>query len=181
MINTGQIILTYPISWPSITGVGNIGGLPNSGSPVNTSSTGLYPTGVSTVAGGANYIAYAKVFFVHTGIPGTYESLSNPVIYITNESISDQITMSPDPYYLNIHAAQTGITTGRFVAPIDLSTGYFTGYSADNPLRLSNMGRGTITVSNGNYIGLWVKQTIVAGLSTSADNTFNIAIQGEIV
>lgn len=180
-LTTGQIKLVYPTGWSVTTNLtAQIGGTPQTGNFVNTSTTGLFPTGTSSVAGGATSYRYAKVFFLHTGSTGATNNLQDPFVYITNETVYNQVTMSPDPYFLALHGAQTGLAVNRTTMPDQLSASYFTGYTADNPLRLSSLNIGSYTLTSGNAIGLWVRQAIVAGLTTSANNTFQFVLQGDI-
>lgn len=183
MLQTGDIRLMYPTGWSTITGIDFIGGPPNTGALVNTSATGLFETGVSTVPGGAEFIRYAKVFYVHTGNLASLgnESLRNPLVYITNETSSNQVSLAPDLYYLGVNSAQTGGSLNRQTLPNEMSAAYFTGYTAENPLRFSSLSRGTVTLSSGNHLGFWVKLSVPPGLATSTDNSFNIALNGEIV
>jgi hypothetical protein len=175
-LTTGQIKLVYPYSWPSITSTGTlIGGVPVTGSVVSSVSTGIFPTGASAVPGGTTYVRYSKLFFLHTGNSAAGDSLQNPIIYIANEDISDQISIAPDPYWLGSHAAQTGTATGRSVLPDSLTASHFTGYTADNPLSFNT------TLTSGNSIGFWVKMSIAPGMTSRTDNSFDIVLRGDIV
>lgn len=175
-LTTGQITLVYPSSWPSITSTGTtIGGTPSTGSIVTNIATGVFPTGTSSVPGGTTYVRYSKLFYLHTGSTGAGDLLQNPLIYIANEAISDQITLAPDPYWLGSHAAQTGTSTGRAILPDGLSASHFSGYTSESPLTFST------TMSSGNSIGFWVKMSVPAGLTSRTDNSFDIVLRGDIV
>lgn len=180
MLGTGQIKLYYPTDWPSLNdGTSPIGGLIGS-TLVNGTNTGLFPTGQSALAGGATYTRYAKVFFKHEG--DAADTLSNPLIYITNITNSNQISICPDAFwFIAGYTSQTGGTANRSRVPSGLSDSYFTGYTVENPLSFTAISTtGSVSLSTGQYIGVWVRQRIVGGLGNSYDNSFNLAIKGEV-
>lgn len=182
MLTTGDIKIAYPLTWPSITSTGStIGGAPNSGSLVQSYNTGIFPTGSSSIPGGTTYVRYSKLFFTHSGMPGSNHTIQDPFIYITNETVDNQISLAPDPYFLSTDSAQTGVSSGRAVIPNGLNSGHFSGYSIDSPLRISNLPRGSFSFVSGSAIGVWVKQSIQPGLSSSATNSFQLVLKGDIV
>lgn len=145
----------------------------------NSTNTGIFPTGLSSVPGSAAYIRYAKLFFKHEGSSG--DSLRNPVIYITNANNSNQISIAPDAFWLGIYSQQTGGSANRATLPSGLSSSHFSGYTVQSPLSLSTISNtGNVTLSTGQSIGIWIRERIVAGLSNGYDNSFNLAIRGEI-
>lgn len=189
-LTTGDILLVYPTGWPHNGNAGLdddnvIGGTARAGSSwnqtnytVNLTSTGVFPTGVSTVAGGSDHIRYAKLFFYHSGDASS--SLVNPLIYLFNESISDQITMAPDPFYLGNHALETGTSVNRQTLPNELEASHFTGYTSSSPMDLKAILGADITINSGDSIGFWIKRTIPAGLPSAEEVTFNIGLRGEV-
>jgi hypothetical protein len=177
-LNTGEIILAYPSIWPSISNTGSvIGGTGIASTPVSSIATGIFPTGSSSVPGGSSFVRYSKLFYMHTGFTGTGNNLSNPFLYITNEAISDQISIAPDPYWLGVtnHTTQTGTSAGRASLPDGLSSSHFSGRTASTPLRFNT------TLSSGQSLGFWVKMTVPAGLTSRSDNSFDFVLMGDIV
>lgn len=176
MLSNNDIKLVYPTGWSSTSNLTSpIGGPPQTGAFVSTSSTGMFPTGTSAVAGSITNYRYSKVFFLHTGQSGVTNNLSDPFVYITNETVYNQIALAPDPYFLGIHSAQTGFASNRTSIPHGLSAVYFTGYTAENPLRFTN-----VMLVTGGSIGIWVRQGIQPGLVTSYNNSFQLALNGNI-
>jgi hypothetical protein len=179
-LNTGEIILHYPLTHPDIYDESStIGGNVDTSIIVNSSSTGLFATGLSTVAGGANYVRYAKVFVTNTGL----SDLVNPVMYITNQTLSNQIEIAADPYFTGAHTASTGTSSNRAALPDKLLAVDFSGYTATNALDFSNLGSTGVTMAanSANSIGIWIRMTVQAGLPSSTLNTFSLGVRGEAV
>ena len=177
-LTTGEIVLVYPKFWPTMTGTTDIiGGTGMASNPISNSSTGIFTTGSSSVPGGSSFVRYSKLFYEHTGFSGIGNNLYNPFIYITNEAISDQISLAPDPYWLGVagHVSQTGTSAGRATLPDGLSSSHFSGRTASEPMRFNT------TLSSGQSLGFWVKMTVPAGLTSRSDNSFDFVIMGDIV
>lgn len=182
MLSINDIKLVYPTGQPSMANITTpLGGPPSTGNLVNSTNTGIFPTGTSNLPGGSTYNRYAKVHFLHTGSTGTNNNLADPFIYITNHSIDNQVSLAADPYFYNTDSAQTGYTANRTTLPNGLSAANFIGYTVDNPLRISELPRGSYTLASGSSIGIWVKQNIQAGLVSSASNNFQLVLRGNIV
>lgn len=178
MLTTGQIKLYYPATWPSINNTtGSIGGSVGS-VLVNGTNTGLFPTGQSGLAGTTSYIRYAKVFFKHEG--DSADTLTNPLIYITNATMQNHISIAPDPAWMGIHTTQTGVASNRATLPDGLTSGNFTGYTVLQPLDLSALSGQTVVFTSGQTIGIWVRERIPGGMGNSYTNSFNLAIKGTI-
>jgi hypothetical protein len=185
---TGNILLRHPIQFTDTNDiVGQHGGAYRHNGDVNLSVTGVFPTGTSTVPGGSDEVRYAKLFFVHSGTAG--DILTNPLLYVTNESISNQIKIAPDPYWVkeNLGSAtpphwndQTGMTVNRTTVPTGLVAASFSGYTVSSPMDLKALSGTTITVDKAGVIGFWVQRTVQAGLPTNDEATFNIGLKGEI-
>lgn len=177
-LTTGDFKFYYPATWPHITGLGNVGGTINSGSEIlYSATTGIFPTGLSAVNGASPDIWYTKIFVQNRGD----STLNNPILFITNEHVSSFITMAPDPYWISgrNHVAQTGLSASRRTLPSGLVSGDFVRYTPDSPLDLrTTTTSGSVTMASGEYIGLWLKMRVPAGLSTTTDNTFSIGIRG---
>jgi hypothetical protein len=180
-LTTGQINLYYPTGNPLVSSTGvSVGATIDSGAPVNFSRTGVFATGHSNLAGGTTHVRYAKLFFRHDGTTG--DIVKDPQVYITNTTYSDQLTLSPDPYYLGIHTSTTltGMSSGRETLPGSLNAQHFSGYTVTTPLNFSSLSRGQITMNSGDYVGFWAKLSIPPGLPSSAENTFSIVFRGDI-
>ena len=179
MLTTGQISLFYPQNWPAISDTTSEVGGGVSSNLINSTPTGLFPTGQSSVLGGPTFTRYAKVFFRHTG--ASVDTLSNPLLYITNQSIVGQINIAPDPYWLGIHAGQTGGSANRSSVPTGLTASNFSGYTIEAPLSLTNISStGSVVFRSGNTIGVWARLSVPAGLQNSYENSFNLAIRGDV-
>jgi len=180
MLTTGDIQLTYPIKWPGPTNTTNqVGGLYAHDKRVLVSnSTGLFNTGLSSVPGGSDYYRYVKVFFAHSGQAGEY--LTDPLVYIANESVTDQIVIAPDPYWLRRHAAQTGCTNNKTAIPDQLSQSEFSGYTVSNPMNISTITGSTVRMNRGDTLGVWVRLKIPGGLPNNPEATFNLGLNGQI-
>lgn len=179
-LNTGELYWCHAAGFSPVTGLtGSIGGAANTGSPVVFSPTGLFPTGMSSIPGGYTQIQYVKIFLCNSGDTSD-DVLTNPSIYLSNISLSNQISMAPDPYFLGIHAAQTGEAANRATLPGGLSSSHFTGYNFEVPMDLSKIYGSTVTLETGQQIGVWIRRSIQPGLSSSNSNSFSIVVRGEI-
>ncbi len=179
-LSTGELVWIHSINFSPVTGLTNtIGGTGNLSNPVVFNSTGIFPTGQSSIPGGSTQHMYAKLFLANTG-NASDDRLSNPIFYFTNVEISDQIYMAPDPFYLGVHAAQTGTSANRVTLPGGLSASHFSGYSYETPLDLSSVYGSTVTLGTGQSIGIWLRRSIQPGLSSSNNNSFSIVVRGDI-
>jgi len=178
-LGTGDLSFYYPLVWPTVTGLTTaIGGGIDTGNSYLFATTGSFPTGQSNLPGAGSETMYAKIFVRHEGVSG--ETLSNPMLYISNSDISDQLTIAPDPYWTGGHAAQTGQAANRLTIPGSLATGDFVNYLASSPMDLSTLSGNTVTIDSGESIGIWIKRSIPAGLSAGKTNTFNLILRGEV-
>lgn len=180
MLTTGDIQLTYPIKWPGPTNItSQVGGAYKHDHRVLVNNlTGLFTTGVSAVPGGSDYYRYAKVFFAHSGTLNEY--LTNPLVYIGNESVSDQLAIAPDPYWLRRHVAQTGCTNNITAVPDGLSQSEFSGYTVSNPMNISVITGSTVIMNRGDTLGVWVRLKVPGGLPSNPEATFNLGLNGQI-
>ena len=160
-------------------------GIVNEADFVNLSRTGAFATGQSGLAGSSTYTRYSKLFFYHAGTAG--DTLTNPQVFLTNESVSDQVTFAPDAYFIDTDSfgghglqSQTGTATGRSVRPEGLLDSHFSGYSVSNPLNFSDLPRGTITLDSGDFLGVWLRLQVPPGLQEAREASFNLGIRGEI-
>jgi len=180
-LSTGQIELCYPTGWPHVASTGEgVGFGITTGHYVNLSRTGCFATGSSNLVGSTTYTRYTKLFFRHGGAPG--DTLTDPQLYITNETVTDQITMAPDAYYTHTsyYSHATGFSTGRAVMPNHLKSSDFSGYTASAPLNLSDLPRGQIILDSGGDIGFWLRLEVQPGLHIPREASFNIGIRGTL-
>jgi hypothetical protein len=176
---TGDLGFYYPLNQPEIEDLESpIGGAINSGNPYVFSAQGIAPLINSPVAGAGSVSYYGKLFLKHGGMSG--DILSNIQFYISNETVSDQVEIALDPYWTAIHDAQTGQSDNRLSVPDEVAS--FDYYDAESPLVVNDIAdasRTPVTIDSGDSIGIWVKISVPAGLSSSYANSFNIVVRGE--
>jgi len=178
-LTTGDFKYYYGDSTPATDTTGDtVGGAIDTGNEFAFHVTGLFPTGQSNLPGSASFTRYAKLFIRHEGNTG--ETLTNPLVYISNENISDQLTIAADPSFTGAHAAPTGTSSGRVDLPDQMNSTDFVDYNVGTPLDLSSISGSTVQLDSGDYIALWLKLSIPAGLSDGFTNTFNLVLRGEI-
>ena len=179
-LTTGQIKYYYPTKFPQ-NNTGAIGGTVGSTQYAN-STTGVFLTGSSDVAGAGSNYYYSKLFIKHEGATGDF--LYNPSIYVANEYVTDQIHIAADPYWIagRGYTGQSNEADNRLSLPDDMYSSDFKHYTQSNPMSLValNPVTGSITIASGNSIGVWLRLQVVDGLESSFTNNFNLVLRGDI-
>lgn len=155
----------YPAEFHNTSSVtGAIGGAINSSSVLSAGLNSFFPEGVSDYIGQSDRLRFQKIYVKNTGT----DTINNLKIFLNNVKHVDQIH----------------IATGTSTDSGTNSTGYPSGYSNSDfsaPIGIINAtGIGDGTMTGGESIGIWIKQTISDNLPTETGASTTIGIIGEV-